>query len=127
MKQLLAAIGMALLLACNALQTGQQTTAEDDPKAIRYDDYVYEDSIRTVQLYRGSDQLSYPVVYVGDRTVLSLAFDELVDPDLPEDRYWIDIVACDWTWKPTLVLPIDFYDGYTRQEITQFRRSEFTM
>ncbi|MEL6591826.1 MAG: type IX secretion system plug protein domain-containing protein, partial [Bacteroidota bacterium] len=28
--------------------------------------------------------------------------------------------------KPTLVLPIEFYDGYTRQEITQFRRSEFT-
>ncbi|MEL7535350.1 MAG: type IX secretion system plug protein domain-containing protein, partial [Bacteroidota bacterium] len=117
---------VALIMGCTSLQTSNTAQDDEDEKQIRYEDYVYEDSIRTVQLYRGNDQLSYPVVYLGDRSILSLAFDELVNPDLPEDRYWIDIVACDWNWKPTLVLPIEFYDGYSRQEITQFRRSEFT-
>ncbi|MFK7926163.1 MAG: type IX secretion system plug protein domain-containing protein [Bacteroidia bacterium] len=113
-------------LACTSLQTSNTDPDANNEKQIRYEDFVYEDSIRTVQLYRGNNQLSYPVVYLGDRSVLSLAFDELVNPDLPEDRYWIDIVACDWNWKPTLVLPIEFYDGYSRQEITQYRRSEFS-
>lgn len=117
---------LVLALGCTSLQTTSNESESEDEKQIRYEDFVYEDSIRTVQLYRGNDQLTYPVVYLGDQSILSLAFDELVNPDLPEDRYWIDIVACDWNWKPTLVLPIEFYDGYSRQEITQYRRSEFT-
>ena len=55
-----------------------------------------------------------------------MEFDELLSPDLRESDFYVDIVNCDANWNPTYVLPIEFYEGFTRERIDIFRRSDFT-
>ena len=43
---------------------------------LRYDDWVYLDNLRTVQLFVEGEPASYPIVEVGSN-VLELAFDDV--------------------------------------------------
>ncbi|MEM7038458.1 MAG: hypothetical protein AAF570_15850, partial [Bacteroidota bacterium] len=49
-----------------------------EDKELRYEDYVYEDYVRTVQFHRGENPLSYPILFLNEPTQLTLAFDALI-------------------------------------------------
>jgi hypothetical protein len=118
---------IVLFIFSSCLTTqNSQSGRQDDETQIYYEDYVYNDSIRSVQLYRGLNETAYPIHYLGESLPLTLEFDELISHDRPDSRFWVDILPCDWNWKPSLVLPTEFYQGYIRREITLFRRSEFS-
>lgn len=99
---------------------------------IRYEDYIYEDNIKTVRFYPGFPNVSenqkaaYPILFLNERTPLTLEFDELIDPNEPESYFLADLINCDANWRPTTILPIEFYEGFSQKQITQWRRSEFT-
>ncbi|MEZ4685414.1 MAG: DUF5103 domain-containing protein [Bacteroidia bacterium] len=38
----------------------------------------------------------------------------------------MDFVSCDANWQPSGILPIEFYDGFSQQRITNFQYSEQT-
>ncbi|MEO0469859.1 MAG: type IX secretion system plug protein domain-containing protein [Bacteroidota bacterium] len=111
-----------LLLYWLCLSLAQASPAVD----IYYDDFVYDDKIRTVQLYRGEAQASYPILFRGQSLPLTLEFDELLDPDELESNFFVDFISCDAFWNPSGVMPIEFYEGFTQKRIDLFRRSEFT-
>ena len=57
---------------------------------------------------------------------LTLEFDELIPRDTPVSLLYADITNCDANWNPTNVLPIEFYEGFTRDPVDIYQRSDFT-
>lgn len=117
---------LCLLTACPATEGGLQSGTYENQKQLVPDDYLYEQNIRTVQLYRGDFELNPPVINLNDPTPLTLEFDELLPPDARPTDFFVDFVNCDANWKPTNLLPIEFFEGFSQDRIDLFRRSEFT-
>ena len=110
-------ICLVLLAAC--LQGYSQMTGS-------FENDVYDQRIRTVQLYRDVFETSYPVIYLNQSLPLTLEFDELISQDERASDFLVDIVNCTANWEPSNVLPIEFYEGFTQDRITNFRRSRHT-
>lgn len=89
-------------------------------------DNIYDANIKTVQLYRDENPLGVPVTYMDSFDPLTLEFDELRSADSRESDFFVDIIACNEYWEPALILPIEFYDGFTQDRIQEYQRSEFS-
>ncbi|MEM6268627.1 MAG: DUF5103 domain-containing protein [Bacteroidota bacterium] len=119
-------VGAVLLLTgCPPSEVGSRISQTRGPdKTLRYEDFVYEPHIRTVQFYRGENPLSYPFLYLDEPIQLTLEFDALVPPDTPADNFWISIVNCDHEWRPTTLLPLEFLEGINTDRLYEYVRSE---
>lgn len=105
-----------LLLCCCACTLRAQT--------LRYDDHVYQPGIHSVQLYKGNNQLSYPILSLNDQSMpLVLTFDDLATSVAD---YYITLVHCDHDWVPSALMPLEFYEGYAYDRIMQFAPSQQT-
>ena len=93
---------------------------------ITFEDDVYDPLIRSVQLYRDIYETSYPVIHLGQSLPLTLEFDELISQDEQASEFLIDIISCTANWEPSNVLPIEFFEGFTQNRITNLRRSRHT-
>lgn len=101
-----------LALACG-IGLGQLLRAQD----IVYDDAVYDDNIHSVQLYRGDDRLTPPMVSLYPDAPLTLRFDDLSGGSA---TYSWTLLMCDYDWKP-VSWPQNFYlSGLMREDITDF-------
>lgn len=87
---------------------------------IRKPDEVYIPSIHTVQLFVRNNQLSYPIIKIGDMYTLELHFDDL-NADVKNYSYTFQL--CDADWKPSLLSPFDYLNGFTQNRIVQYRVS----
>ncbi len=115
-----------LFVACPMTENALRSPNYTNERTLIADNHAYEANIRTVQLYRGDYELSYPVIYLNDPTPLSLEFDELLPPEEIESKFYVDFVNCDANWNPTNLLPIEFFEGFSQDQIDLYRRSEFT-
>lgn len=110
-----------------ACPVAERQLTENQPAEKRLmPDKVYEENIKSIQLYRGGNELNYPVLYLNDQERLSLEFDEWLSPGERQSDFYVDIVNCDAFWNPTNLIPIQFYDGFTQDFIGGFNRSAFT-
>jgi hypothetical protein len=91
--------------------------------ALQYDDRVYHPQVRSVQLYKGENELLYPVIGLGEAGALTLEFDLL--GDTPEDFY-ITLLHCDESWKPSVLMPMEYYDGYPTERLLDYRPAQGT-
>jgi len=84
-------------------------------------DEVYHKNIRTVKLFTVNNQLSYPIIRLGDIQQLELHFDDM---DGFVKNYSYTFQLCDADWKPNPYLgPFDFIKGFTQQRLSQYRVS----
>lgn len=98
-----------------------QSAPEPDPE---YDNSVLHPDIRTPQLYRDDNQLSYPILEIGKAGVLNLAFDEMGS----EARTFnVSIVHCTPDWKPSSLLPMDYYQGFIDAPLRDAQLSRNTL
>lgn len=127
LKVLSGIIILCFLTACPAIRE-TSTSSETRPlkPTLYYADYAYQSNIKTVQLSREGLPESYPVLYLGRNQRLILSFDELMPPTQRESDLFVDIISCDANWEPSGVLPIEFYEGFLKQRISNFQRSQFT-
>jgi Domain of unknown function (DUF5103) len=128
-----------LALACMALLwqacppagiVGKAPQQEDSlalQKPLRYDDWVYEGNIKTVQLYRGNNPFTYPILYLGEETHLTLEFDALQTLGLEPEDYWIDAISCDYDWTPSGLLPLEYIEGFSSDRLYFNMRSQNTL
>ncbi|MCI4667219.1 MAG: DUF5103 domain-containing protein [Bacteroidia bacterium] len=120
-------IFLMLLTACPAIR---ETSTTGRTPAVRptlyYSDYSYSNNVRTVELYREGLPESYPVLYLKRNQRLVLEFDELMPESQRESDLFVDIISCDASWQESGILPIEFYEGFLKQRITNFQRSQFT-
>jgi len=80
-------------------------------------DKVYDENIQTVLLYQLGDQLTDPIIELNSKDKLMLEFD-----DLSEKSYIFryTIIHCDKDWNTSDLDPIDYIDGFTEGDITEY-------
>lgn len=90
-----------------------KSVQEQEEVQIEYRDHTYRDNIKTVQLYRKDDQLSFPLLYLGSTDQLELHFDDL---NTDYETYNYSIVHCNSNWEPSDLMETeylsDFFDGF---------------
>jgi hypothetical protein len=92
-------------------------------KDIRYEDWVYEKQVASVQLYKGKNELSYPVLELNQPGQLTLEFDEL---GKQASNLTASIVLCDADWSPSSYFATDYYEGFTYEPINNVQMSANT-
>ncbi len=84
---------------------------------------VYNDNIRSIKLYRGADQTSFPVITLLSGDVLQLDFDDL-DTRIKNYYYTYELRNADWS--PTLLRPFEYIQGFQNNRITTYRNSSLS-
>ena len=93
---------------------------EDDYFAetyIRYEDFVYKENIRSVELHREGWKMSPAVVGLHSGQQLILSFDDL---DADVKTYFYTIIHCDAMWQPSELSQSEYIKGFYDDEITDY-------
>ena len=87
---------------------------------IRYEDYVYKKSIRSVELRDPSFMLSQPILNLDSDEGLKLSFD-----DLSENlrTYAYTIIQCNADWQPSDLSTAEYIDGFQDNTISDYHYS----
>lgn len=93
-------------------------TAQDEN--IRYYDHVYKDNIKSVKFHVDGGYLTYPIVDLGNDAPLLLSFDDM-DADLKS--YVYTFVHCDANWEPSNISEMDYLDGFSEGDISDYEYS----
>lgn len=91
-----------------------------DDTFVRYEDRVYQNSIKTVQFNVKNVDLSLPVVQLGGGEMLELSFDDL---DAEYQDYTYTIIHCDRNWKETGIPSSEYIDGFLEMNISNYEFS----
>lgn len=90
---------------------------------IRYDDYTYDDSIKTVLLYNMRNEMSYPIMSLNGNEKIKLSFDDLRREN---SIYNYTIIHCNANWEPSELEPSQYIDGFFEDELFNFDYSNNT-
>jgi hypothetical protein len=104
-----------------------QTGIEDDyvnDNVLKYDDYIYKATIRTVQLHESTWEYSAPIIRLGGGDQLELSFD-----DLEGDRkqYSVSFIHCNSDWTPSDLMVSEYLNGYYDLNIINFNFGQSTL
>jgi hypothetical protein len=107
-----------LILFLSSLITtqGQQPVAD----SVLYSNHVYNEHIKTVQLYKDGWNLSYPVIKLNSDEKLVLNFDLLEEQ---AQTYYYTIIHCDKDWNKSDIFPNDYMSGYPENPIEDYANS----
>jgi hypothetical protein len=83
-------------------------SANFDPDSILSTNHIFDQRIKTVQLYKEGWNLSYPIIKLKSSDKLVLNFDLL---DNQPETYNYTIIHCDKDWKKSDILPNDYLNG----------------
>lgn len=97
---------------------------EEATASLEYYDKTYKNNIRTVQLYKKNDPLSYPVLFLGDNRQLELHFDDL---DASFKTYSYQFVHCNANWEPSGLVAQEYMEGFMNGFITDYGYSFNTL
>ncbi|MDW7690957.1 DUF5103 domain-containing protein [Flammeovirgaceae bacterium SG7u.111] len=82
-------------------------------KRLRYENYVYENTIRTVRLYplgiMPGELTDSPMIPLSQPYGFLLEFDELAED---ADQYKVKFVHCNFDWKSSQLQPIEYLHEY---------------
>ena len=87
---------------------------------VRNEDFVYDENIHTVLLYRNGDQLAPPVIRLGSNDKLFLSFDDMSNDTY---RFKYTFIHCDSYWNPTDLEQHEYLDGFLEDEIPRYEFS----
>lgn len=89
-----------------------------------YVDKSYSDDVQTVLLSPNNEPLLGPVIKLGEQKKLSLAFDLLGNYS---NALKYTIVHCNYKWEPSDLMPAEFINGFTEDDIRDTRLSLNTL
>lgn len=90
------------------------------PVSILYSNHIFNDKIKTVQLYKDGWNLSYPIIKLNSNDKLIFQFDLINDQ--PEGYYY-SFIHCDKDWNKSDNFINDFIDGYAENPIEDYKAS----
>jgi len=91
-----------------------------DTDSLLYTNHIFDQRIRTVQLYKEGWNLSYPIIKLNSIDKLLLNFDLLADQ--PE-TYYYTIIHCDKDWNKSDIFPNDYLKGNAENPIEDYANS----
>ena len=93
-------------------------------KELRYEDHVYNENIKTVELRNESFEMTQPILGLGSDEKLKLSFDDL-EADLKNYAY--TFIHCNANWEPSGLMEMEFIDGFQDNNINEYRYSFNTL
>jgi len=87
---------------------------------IRYYDHIYKDNIKSVKFHVDGGYLTYPIIDLEAPAPLMLSFDDM-DGDIKS--YVYTFVHCDVNWQPSNINEMDYLDGFSEGDITDYEYS----
>ncbi len=87
---------------------------------LRYEDYIYKDSIKAVVLHREGWELSYPALNINSNERLVLSFDEISNDT---KDYYFKLIHCTYDWKPSDLMLMEYINGVTEDHISDYKFS----
>ncbi|HLN21390.1 MAG TPA: type IX secretion system plug protein domain-containing protein [Bacteroidales bacterium] len=87
----------------------------DDPNVRT--DHVFNENIKTVQLFREEWNLSYPVISLKGDDKLTLHFDLLTNH---AESFYYTFIHCDKDWKETGLFVPDYLDGFEENPVEDY-------
>ncbi len=91
-----------------------------NPNRLRYDDHIYKDYIKSVQLHQVGWKFSPPIIQLHSGDQLQLDFDDLAGDYI---QYSYTLVHCDADWTPSDLVPFDYLKGFNEDQITEYYNS----
>jgi hypothetical protein len=88
--------------------------------SVYYTSHVYDQRIKTVQLYKDEWNLSYPIIKLNSGEKLVLHFDLLADQ--PES-YSYTFIHCDKDWNKSYIFPNDYMEGDAENPVEDYAAS----
>ena len=85
-----------------------------------FTDQVFDNRIKTVQLYREEWNLSYPIIRLKSLEKLVLHFDLL---DNHSENYYYTFIHCDKDWNKSDIFENDYMNGFTENPIDNYKPS----
>lgn len=101
----IAALFFAFLHVILTLNSAASVKAAD----FYYENAVYREEIKSVQLYRDGNELSNPVIELGSDAALVLKFDDLAE-DAKNFSY--TVVHCDANWNESFIQQNEYLSGF---------------
>lgn len=87
---------------------------------LRLSNHIFDERVKSVQLYREGWNLSYPLMKHNSQEKLVLHFDLLGD-DI--ENYYYTFIHCDKDWKQSDIFPTDFIEGFSENPIEDYNPS----
>lgn len=97
---------------------GQDDYINDN--ALRFEDKVYDDKIKSVQLYNTKDEMSYPIISHSGNEQLKLSFDELTNE---LSTFYYTVIHCNTNWTPSDILPSQYLTNFIEDDIEDYKYS----
>ncbi|MBL0341909.1 MAG: DUF5103 domain-containing protein [Bacteroidetes bacterium] len=102
----------------------QDTTDYYSSGYLRFENYIYKNTIKSVVLEQEFLRLSQPIIELGKGERLILSFDDL-DGDFKNYSY--TLIHCDANWVPSNLLQNEYLSGFTEDRILNYRTSFNTL
>lgn len=87
---------------------------------LRYDNFIYKESIKTPLTFRQSFELSYPFVELNATDTIAITFDEIADNI---GNYSYTLIHCNSNWQPSQLSVNDYIDGFSDNPVTEYKQS----
>ena len=81
---------------------------------------IWSKDIRTVEIYQDGWRMSYPYLRLESNNKLCLDFDDLSEET---NTYYYTFIHCDANWHPSDLIPEDYLEGYTENQISDYESS----
>lgn len=89
-------------------------------KKFYYENAVYKEYIKTVQMYRAGFELSYPVLTLNEDAHLLFKFDDLSDE---ARNYYYTVIHCDANWNESYISQTEYINGFPENPLTDYKLS----
>ncbi|MEI6696691.1 MAG: DUF5103 domain-containing protein [Bacteroidota bacterium] len=83
-------------------------------------DTVFEDNLQTVLIHKNGWEMSLPIIGLNTNETISFSFDDL-EGDIK--RYKYRILQCDANWQPSQINISQYIDGFTEENIVDYKLS----
>jgi hypothetical protein len=105
------------------LGLSQTHPPEDDyvnDNVLRYDDYSYKPTIKSVQFHESTWDYAPPVIRMNSGEQVELSFDDL---DGDKKQYFVTFVHCNADWTPSDLMVTEYINGFPELNIINFSYS----
>jgi hypothetical protein len=85
-----------------------------------YENAVYRENIKTVQMYRAGFELSHPVLTLNEDAQLLFKFDDLSDE---VKNYFYTVIHCDANWNESYIGQVEYINGFTENPLLDYKLS----
>ncbi len=92
----------------------------DFTDSVYFTNHIFNEKIKTVQLYKEGWNLSYPIIELNSKDKLVLGFDLL---DSQSESYYYTFIHCDKDWNRSDISSSEYLNGFPENPIDDYQSS----